>query len=204
MEVSVAILSEDAVFARLLEIECRFFTREIFCGKELPQDLRSTVLLLDLDGDVRPRANVASTVIGFTRDSHFSTEGEARRCSLVLHRPFSMALFRRELQQLLGSMPESREGKLPPPKLFFSEDGSTLVCGEGRISLSPTEACLLSCLLERKGQVIPREELSSRIGTTATNKTEVYVCFLRRKLQTAGVPYRIATVRGVGYRFEDN
>lgn len=35
-----------------------------------------------------------------------------------------------------------------------------------------------------------------------TSLLEVYISYLRRKLQEAGCPCYIATVRGVGYRYE--
>lgn len=202
MEYSVAILSKDRVFSRMLEIECRFLRLETFCGDSFSPRDRAAVALVNLDEDCCKSYAPFSTVIGFTRRTDLSTEGGERRCSLILRRPFSMALLRRELLLLFGSAPEQRP-RLAPQALCLDAEGGVLLCGEHSIAVSPRESALLALLLERRGQAVTREELAERIGATETNKTEVYICYLRRKLNAKPLPYRIVTVRGVGYRLEE-
>jgi DNA-binding response OmpR family regulator len=75
------------------------------------------------------------------------------------------------------------------------------------ISLTPKEFDLLALLLANAGSVVRRERLMSQVwdenwfGSTKT--LDVHMSSLRRKLGDDGAdPELIATVRGVGFRFE--
>jgi two-component system response regulator MprA len=71
------------------------------------------------------------------------------------------------------------------------------------LELTRTEFRLLELFLRHPGQVLTRELISERIWSYqfsgASNPLEVYVGYLRRKLESAGEPRLIHTVRGVGY-----
>ncbi len=87
------------------------------------------------------------------------------------------------------------------------DPGSLRATHAGReVRLTPREAALLVYLVRRAGNVCSREELLDRVWgirfDTGTNMVDVYVHFIRRRLESIGWPYRIATVRGAGYRFE--
>jgi len=75
--------------------------------------------------------------------------------------------------------------------------------GGRRIHLTRREFELLLAFLHRPRQVLRREELLARVWgydfTTDTNVVEVYVLYLRRKLEAAGEPRLLHTVRGAGY-----
>lgn len=71
------------------------------------------------------------------------------------------------------------------------------------IELSPTEYELLTLFLRRPRQVLTRELILDRVwGLNFTGSSaviDVYVGYLRTKLETAGESRLIHTVRGVGY-----
>jgi two-component system, OmpR family, response regulator MprA len=72
-----------------------------------------------------------------------------------------------------------------------------------RIELTPIEFLLLELLLENAETVLSRSLISERVwgfdfGSTS-NSLNVYICYLRRKLEAAGEPRLIHTVRGIGY-----
>ena len=71
------------------------------------------------------------------------------------------------------------------------------------VSLTQTEFELLRALLEQPGRVLTRGELLDRMWgyqpRAVSNVVDVYVGYLRRKLETDGRPRLIHTVRGVGY-----
>jgi DNA-binding response OmpR family regulator len=79
---------------------------------------------------------------------------------------------------------------------------------DGReIALRPKEFDVLALLGRRAGAVVTREQLIEQVwdenwwGSTKT--LDVHINSLRRKLgEEAGAPSRIATIRGVGYRLE--
>jgi len=75
-----------------------------------------------------------------------------------------------------------------------------------RIDLTAKEFALLAALMQRPGQVFSRSVLLDTVwgvpGEVSTSVVELYVSYLRRKLDRQGEPSRIRTVRGVGYTFE--
>jgi two-component system response regulator MprA len=75
--------------------------------------------------------------------------------------------------------------------------------GERPIKLTRTEFSLLRLLLEHPRQVLPRSLILERVWGydfgRSSNSLEVYVGYLRRKLEADGEPRLVHTVRGVGY-----
>jgi two-component system OmpR family response regulator/two-component system response regulator MprA len=78
-------------------------------------------------------------------------------------------------------------------------------CFGAALDLSATEFDLLAYFVARKGQVLSRDELHRDVWghrfDRGTNLVDVYVGYVRRKLEAAGCAARIDTVRGVGYRY---
>jgi DNA-binding response OmpR family regulator len=74
------------------------------------------------------------------------------------------------------------------------------------VHLSTTEFELLAYLLHNSRQVLSREQILRAVWgyehDPGTNVVDVYVGYLRRKLQREGRPQLIATIRSVGYRLE--
>ena len=75
--------------------------------------------------------------------------------------------------------------------------------GERLVSLTRREFDLLALLLDNPGTVMPRERLLTEAwgyeSAVETNALDVYVGYLRRKLEEDGEPRLIHTVRGVGF-----
>lgn len=78
--------------------------------------------------------------------------------------------------------------------------------GERHIDLSSREFALLEYFMRHPGQVLSRQQILSSIWDYAfdpgSNVVDVYVRYLRRKLDRSGEPSLISTVRGSGYRFD--
>jgi DNA-binding response OmpR family regulator len=75
------------------------------------------------------------------------------------------------------------------------------------LQLTAKEFDLLRVLVREAGRVVPREQLMREIWDAdwygSTKTLDMHVSWLRRKLgDEAGQPRFIATVRGVGFRFE--
>ena len=76
------------------------------------------------------------------------------------------------------------------------------------VELTPKEFDLLRALVEAAGRVLSREQLLERVwgytrgGDIESRTVDVHVRRLRAKLGDTG--RRIATLKGVGYRFEDD
>ena len=75
------------------------------------------------------------------------------------------------------------------------------------IDLMPTEYSLLEQLTRKKNQVIKKEELLRSVwgiySNTSSNRVEVYIRYLREKVDNPFDPQLIKTVRGVGYKIAD-
>jgi len=75
------------------------------------------------------------------------------------------------------------------------------------IELSPTEYELLLLFMKRPRQVLTREIILDRVWGMdfegSSNVIEVYVGYLRAKLEAEGEPRLIHTIRGVGYVFKE-
>jgi two-component system response regulator MprA len=79
--------------------------------------------------------------------------------------------------------------------------------GDRRLQLTRTEFNLLELFLRNPRQVLTRSQIYQRVwgydfGATS-NALWVYVGYLRRKLEEAGEPRLLHTVRGVGYAFRE-
>ena len=78
--------------------------------------------------------------------------------------------------------------------------------GDDRIDLTAKEFALLAALMQRPGQIFSRSVLLDSVwgvpGEVSTSVVELYVSYLRRKLDRPKEPSHISTVRGVGYTFE--
>ena len=78
--------------------------------------------------------------------------------------------------------------------------------GGEHINLSAKEFALLATLIQRPGQVFTRSILLDTVwGGSAdvyTNVVDLYVSYLRKKLDQNDKPSHIRTVRGVGYTFD--
>jgi len=78
--------------------------------------------------------------------------------------------------------------------------------GEKQIELSSREFALLEYFMRHPGQVLSRQQILSAVWDYSfdpgSNVVDVYVRYLRSKLDRRGEPSVIQTVRGSGYRFE--
>jgi two-component system response regulator MprA len=89
-------------------------------------------------------------------------------------------------------------------------DTSTRIAHRGtrEIELSPTEYELLQFFLRRPRQVLTRDIIMERVWGIdfegSSNVMEVYVGYLRAKLEAEGESRLIHTIRGVGYVFKES
>jgi DNA-binding response OmpR family regulator len=78
--------------------------------------------------------------------------------------------------------------------------------GDRQMDLSSREFALLEYFMRHPGQVLSRQQILSAVWDYAfdpgSNVVDVYVRYLRSKLDRRGEPSVIETVRGAGYRFE--
>jgi len=78
--------------------------------------------------------------------------------------------------------------------------------GEQSLDLTSTEWKLLECFIRHPDQTLSRQQILDYVWSydaeVQSSMVDVYVSYLRRKLNQPGRPDPIQTVRGVGYRME--
>ena len=121
-----------------------------------------------------------------------------------LVKPFSTAELVARVRALLRRARDLAAG----PRRRFADltlDASTheVQRGDRPLELTRREFDLLALLMDNPGAVMPRERLLTDAwgfaSNVETNAVDVYVGYLRRKLEEGGEPRLIHTVRGVGY-----
>jgi two-component system response regulator MprA len=121
-----------------------------------------------------------------------------------LVKPFAVDEFLARVRALL----RRRQSESPLPVLRFGDlrlDTAVHQAyrGERRIDLSAKEYELLALFLQHPRQVLSRQTIFERVWGydfgMQSNLIEVYVGYLRQKLEQGGEPRLINTVRGAGY-----
>lgn len=122
-----------------------------------------------------------------------------------LTKPFSA----QELLACLRAITRRRETRtdsgLSFADLRLEPVSGLLSCGGRSVRLSRKEFELMGLFLSRPDQVVSKEELLRQVwgGSGAEeNSVEVYISFLRKKLQHLGSRTAIRTLRTLGYRLE--
>lgn len=85
-------------------------------------------------------------------------------------------------------------------------DTSTLICGQRSVRLSAREFDVMRILLQARERNVSKEVILARVwgfdSNAVENHVEVYVGFLRKKLQSIGSNVKIEAVRRLGYHLE--
>ena len=95
----------------------------------------------------------------------------------------------------------------PTPRVRIDAEARQAFLDDAELQLTAKEFDLLRVLAREAGRVVPREQLMREVWDAdwygSTKTLDMHVSWLRRKLgDEAGQPRFIATVRGVGFRFE--
>ena len=120
-------------------------------------------------------------------------------------KPFAIEELLARIRAALRKKPSSREegNTLSAGPLVMDPDRHEVTVNGAGVELTRREFDLLHYLLENKGKVISRESLLDHVWgfdfVGETNAVDVYIRFLRSKIDEAFDIKLIHTVRGVGY-----
>ena len=125
-----------------------------------------------------------------------------------LVKPFALEELLARLRALLRrAEPPAPDQVLRYADLMLDPETLEVRRGDRRIELTRTEFDLLHAFLDNPGRVLTRDALHERVwgydAAFASNTLEVYVGYLRRKLEAAGEPRLLQTVRGFGYALRE-
>ena len=120
-----------------------------------------------------------------------------------LTKPFAFEELRARLRALLRRQKPGALLVLKTGDITLDPVSRTVTRGNRRLDLTPKEFALLAYLMRNAGQVLTRAMIAEAVWDLTwdrlTNVIDVFINHLRRKLEDAGEPRVIHSVRGVGY-----
>ena len=211
-----AVLCTDSRLSRLLETELAYLGIMARSTESLPTaDGELCLIVADGDGfDPKSCAEAASVcgcpLLLFGRES---LDPDALPAEAVfLRRPFALSDLEQCVRSLLTGIPVSgllvgmsrahaAPEAIPAPAPELAIENGAVTLGGKPLALTPAEQTILDYLHARKGEAVPRAELSTLLEGGG-NSVDVYICKLRAKIEKPLGRRMIVTVRGVGYRLE--
>lgn len=117
-----------------------------------------------------------------------------------------LARIRAHLRHIVTAAPV-QDPVLQVGDLTLDEKTRTVIRGKNEVELTPREYDLLLFLMKHEKQVLTRDQLLERVWgfqySGDTNVVDVYIRYLRKKIDTGEKRKLIKTVRGVGYTIKD-
>jgi DNA-binding response OmpR family regulator len=159
---------------------------------------------LEVLREARARQVSAPVLVLTARGSvHDRVQGLDAGADDYLVKPFAMAELLGRIRALVRRGGDGRPSRLQyGPLSLDAASRNTTVHGR-RVDLSPREFTLLEFLMRRAGKVVTRAELLTHVWGEgyqgASNVVDVYIKYLRDKIDRRHDVDLIRTVRGVGY-----
>lgn len=201
---TAVIVSTDARFARMLGIELS--RRGVECSEagdfQTAAERKPSVIFLDARAVKKvPKAPDGCDVVMLGRSDDISALGEDVYDYPVYERPFVVSdmLDATIGRPTLGADGVKKERAASDGLRLHAATHSATYRGE-KIALSKKEYALLALLIEKKGEALSRGEAAEKIfGGGDSNVVDVYVKYLRRKIDEKFGVRLIKSVRGEGY-----
>jgi two-component system, OmpR family, response regulator len=225
LEKSILIVEDEEKISRLLEIELEmegYHVSRVANGVEALEAYRSggwDLILLDimLPGisgieilrRIRTKDLITPVILLTAKGSvEDKVAGLDLGANDYITKPFEieelLARVRASLRLRKTSV-SNEEGKdwLSAADLRVNEGTREVIRGTDEIELTPREFALLVYLLRHKRQVLNREQILTAVWGYDyygdTNVVDVYIRYVRRKIDYGREPELIQTVRGIGY-----
>ena len=124
--------------------------------------------------------------------------------NLVLQLPFTIRKLNNRIKPLI---PIESNKVLQAGPIWLDKERLMVKCQKKEAKLTPKTAHLLTMLIERKGEVLERDRLFSKVWETDftddTRTLDVHISWLRQAIEeNPRDPEFIKTLRGVGYRLD--
>ena len=124
-----------------------------------------------------------------------------------LTKPFMTKELLARLRALSRRNGAAADGVLAFGYISLQKDSMTLCCGQSSVRLSEKEYRILEYFMRNQGQILTREQLALKIwgydSEAEYNNVEVYLSFVRKKLNFVKAKAEIKAVRGMGYELRN-
>lgn len=187
-----------------------------FIGKRLSDSNIYNLIILDINlpllngyelcTEIRKKDSqvpiIMLTALGSTEDKLLGFEKGADD---YIVKPFEFRELLARIKALLKRMPENKKNQtiLRVADLEMDTESKTVKRGDNQIDLTAKEFSLLEYLVRNTGKVISKADIADKIWNinfdTGTNVIEVYVNFLRKKIDKNYPVKLIHTQIGMGY-----
>ena len=122
-----------------------------------------------------------------------------------LRKPFEWSILLARINALLRRFERGQSRKIVVDDVVLDTISRQVTAAGVEARLTSREFRVLEFLMENVERVLTKNEILDAVWGVDfdgdPNVVEVYVGYLRRKLDTRGTPSRIKTMRGVGYVF---
>lgn len=188
----------------MLELELTEYGANVMPeGSSVTAPCAAVISAPDIDKAILPQDGCLAVVFGYQEEL---ADADRINPAAVLVRPFETD----ELMRVLFG--ESKTEFTPTIRKITASGRLTVDAVKRTVSylgmssrLTKREFALFDYLYSRKGSEISRSELYDNVwgGGDGENVVDVYICYLREKLESKFGVKLIRTVRGKGYMFEE-
>jgi DNA-binding response OmpR family regulator len=219
----ILIVEDEAKIARFLELELKHEGYEVIVAgdgrtgleKALREDVDLVVLDIMLPGlsgievcrRIRLESKLPIIMLTAKDDVTDKVAGLDMGADDYMTKPFAieelLARIRVALNRVKNSMAETKMDKLQVGGVTLNLASHTAFFGEEELILTKKEYELLEYLIRNKNIALTREQLLNNVWDYEyfgdTNVVDVYIRYLRQKIDEKYGVHLISTVRGVGY-----
>jgi DNA-binding response OmpR family regulator len=121
-----------------------------------------------------------------------------------LTKPFNTGELFARMRALLRRPDDILPATLSFEKLSLNPADRTVLHGRHRVELMPKEFSLLEYLMRNSERAVSRDELLRHVwgvySNNSSNRLEVYIRYLRRKIDKPFSTKYVKTIRGIGYK----
>ncbi|HEP4337480.1 TPA: two-component system response regulator CovR [Streptococcus pyogenes] len=223
MTKKILIIEDEKNLARFVSLELQHEGYEVIVevngreGLETALEKEFDLILLDLmlpemDGfEVTRRLQTEKTtyiMMMIARDSIMDVvAGLDRGADDYIVKPFAIEELLARIRAIFRRQDIESEKKVPSQGIYrdlvLNPQNRSVNRGDDEISLTKREYDLLNILMTNMNRVMTREELLSNVWkydeAVETNVVDVYIRYLRGKIDIPGKESYIQTVRGMGY-----
>ena len=216
----VLLVDDDAAIRRTMTVGLELEGFDVVCASggraalEAVKAVQPAVMLLDLtmpdlDGlEVLERLRGAGDdlpvcVLSAREQVSDRVRGLEAGADDYVVKPFALEEVTARLHALLRRRPLAADERLAAGDIELDPAGFTARRGGRDLALTRREFELLQLFVRHPGEVLDRRRLHEEVWRytfdPGTNVTDVFVGYLRRKLEADGEPRVLQTVRGVGF-----
>ncbi len=226
MTYRILVVEDDAVIAAAVAKHISSWGCEVRCVTDYADVMREftefdpQLVLLDISlpyfngyhwcAEIRKVSRVPVMFISSASDSMNIVMAMNMGADDFIAKPFDLSVLTAKVQALLRrtyDFANPDANKLTAHGAVLDLNAGTLEFGGEHMELTKNELRILQTLLEKRGQVVSRDELMMRLWQTDSfvdeNTLTVNVTRLRKKLENAGLTDFVKTKKGLGYIVEE-